>query len=55
MPEPLFGKKKKGAGGEEEEKEERGAALLRHRPVQLKAVVAPLVQQPAVRPAGEAA
>jgi hypothetical protein len=55
MPEPLFGKKKKGAGGEEEEKEERGAALLRRRPVQMKAVVAPLVHQPAVRPAGEAA
>jgi hypothetical protein len=55
MPELLFGKKKKGAGGEEEEKEERGAALLRRRPVQLKAVVAPLVHQPAVRPAGEAA
>jgi hypothetical protein len=55
MPEPLFGKKEKGAGGEEEEEEERGAALLRRRPVQLKAVVAPLVHQPAVRPAGEAA
>jgi hypothetical protein len=55
MPEPLFGKKKKGAGGEEEEKEERGAALLRRRPVQMKAVVAPLVHQPAVWPAGEAA
>jgi hypothetical protein len=55
MPELLFGKKKKGAGGEEEEKEEREAALLRRRPVQLKAVVAPLVHQPAVRPAGEAA
>jgi hypothetical protein len=30
-------------------------ALLLRRPVQLKAVVAPLVHQPAVRPAGEAA
>jgi hypothetical protein len=55
MPDPLFGKKKKGAGGEEEEKEERGTAPLRRRPVQMKAVVAPLVHQLAVRPAGEAA
>jgi hypothetical protein len=51
---PFAKEKPEGAVGGEE-KEERGAALLRRRPVRLKAVVAPLVHQLAARPAGEAA
>jgi hypothetical protein len=48
-------KKKGGRSGGEEEKGEREPALLRHRPVQLKAVATPLDHHAAVQPAGEAA
>jgi hypothetical protein len=39
----------------EKKRRGEGAALLRHRPVQLKAVAAPQDHHAAVRPAGEAA
>jgi hypothetical protein len=53
MPELLLGRKRK-EQGEKKKRRRRGggAALLRHRPMQLKPVVAPLVHQPVVRPAG---
>jgi hypothetical protein len=54
-PSRCSGRKRKEQGEKKKRRRRGGAALLRRRPVQLKAVVAPLVHQPAVRPAGEAA